>query len=217
MATNTAATRQYLDKTGYPVPLTRVKAEVLVWGYIHTMHRVGRAPTEVNVMATKEMKGKGSKAMRKPEKPRTMTPWDEMEHWFDEFGRRGWLHPLNWEWPRPIEAMAPFEGRMPKVDLIDRETEIVVRAELPGVSKDDVEVTLTEDSVTIEAHTTKETEEKEEGKYYRREMSHGDFRRSLSLPTGVDEDKAKAAFTDGVLELTLPKLEKAQKRTVRVE
>ena len=116
-----------------------------------------------------------------------------------------------------MEAMAPFEGRMPRVDLIDRETEIVVRAELPGVSKDDVEVTLTEDSVTIEAHTTKETKEEEEGKYYRRETSRGDFQRTLALHTGVDEDKAKATFTDGVLELTLPKLEKTQKRTVRVE
>lgn len=168
-------------------------------------------------MATKEMKGKGTKAMQTPEKPRTMTPWDEMERWFDEFGRRGWLHPLSWEWPREMEVMAPFEGRMPKVDLIDRETEVVVRAELPGVSKDEVEVTLTEDTVTIEAHTTKETKEEEEGKYYRREMSRGDFRRSLALPTGVDEDKAKATFTDGVLELTLPKLEKTRKRTVRVE
>ena len=168
-------------------------------------------------MATKEMKGKGTRAMRTTEKPRTMTPWDEMEHWFDEFGRRGWLHPFNWEWSRPLEAMAPFEGRMPRVDLIDRETEIVVRAELPGVKKDDVEVTLTEDSVTIEAHTTTETKEEEEGKYYRREMSRGDFQRTLALPTGVDEEKAKATFTDGVLELTIPKLEKTQKRTVRVE
>mgnify|MGYP001816071776 CR=1 FL=1 len=51
-------------------------------------------------MATKERKTTGTKAMRTPETPRTMTPWDEMERWFDEFGRRGWLHPVSWEWPR---------------------------------------------------------------------------------------------------------------------
>ena len=155
--------------------------------------------------------------MRTAEKPRTMTPWEDMDRWFDEFGRRGWLHPVSWEWPRFMESMAPFEGRMPKVDLIDRESEIVVRAELPGVSKDDLEVTLTEGSVTIEAHTTEEKKEEEEGKYYRREMSRGEFRRTLELPAGVDEGKAKATFTDGILELTLPKLEKTPKRTVRVE
>ena len=168
-------------------------------------------------MTTKEMKGKGTKAMRTPEKPRSMTPWDEMERWFDEFGRRGWLHPMTWEWPRQMEAMAPFEGRMPKVDLIERETEIVIRAELPGVGKDDVEVTLTDGAVTIEAHTTKETKEEEEGKYYRHETSRGEFQRTLALPTEVDEEKARASFTDGLLELTLPKLEKTPKRTVRVE
>jgi HSP20 family protein len=140
-----------------------------------------------------------------------------MEHWFDEFGRRGWLHPLTWEWPRAMEAMAPFEGRMPKVDLIDREEEIIVRAELPGITRNEVEVTLTEGSVTIEAHTEKEEKKEEEGKYYRREMSRGDFRRTLSLPVAVDEHKSKARFTDGILELTLPKLEKTPKRTIRVE
>lgn len=106
---------------------------------------------------------------------------------------------------------------MPKVDLIDRETEIVVRAELPGVSKDDLEITLAEGTVTIEAHTTEEKKEEEEGKYYRREMSRGEFRRRVGLPAEVDEAKAKATFTDGILELTLPKLEKTPKRSVRVE
>jgi HSP20 family protein len=172
---------------------------------------------EDSAMATKERKGKDTKAIRTPEKPRPLTPWDEMERWFDEFGRRGWLHPISWEWPRHMEAMAPFEGRMPKVDLIDREDELIVRAELPGVSKDDMEVTLTEGTVTIEAHTTKEEKEEEEGKYYRREMSRGDFQRTLALPTEVDEKKARATFADGVLELTLPKLEKTPKRTIRVE
>ena len=168
-------------------------------------------------MATKERKTTGTKAMRTPETPRTMTPWDEMERWFDEFGRRGWLHPVSWEWPRHMEAMTPFEGRMPKVDLVDRESEIVVRAELPGVTRDDLEVTLAEGTLTIEAHTTREEKEEEEGKYYRREMSRGEFQRTLTLPADVDEEKARATFTDGILELTLPKLEKTPKRTVRVE
>ena len=94
--------------------------------------------------------------------------------------------------------------------------EVVIRAELPGVKKDDLEVTLSEHTVTIEAHTTREEEEEKE-EYYRREMSRGDFQRTLSLPRGVDEAKATASFADGVLELTLPKTEKTSKRKVKVD
>lgn len=116
-----------------------------------------------------------------------------------------------------MEEMGPFEGRMPKVDMVDRESEYVIRAELPGVNKDDIEVTLTENTVTIEATTShEEKEEKEEGKYYRREISRGDFRRTLTLPCTVDDVKASASFTDGVLELTLPKTEKTAGKKVKV-
>ena len=102
--------------------------------------------------------------------------------------------------------------------MVDRDSEIVIRAELPGVKKDDLEVTLSEHTVTIEAHTTREEKEEKE-EYYRREMSRGDFQRTLTLPRGVDEAKAKAtaSFADGVLELTLPKMEKASKRKVKVD
>jgi len=105
---------------------------------------------------------------------------------------------------------------MPKVDMIDRDGEIVVRAELPGVKKDDVEVTLSEHSVTIKAHTCRE-EKEEKDEYYRREMSRGDFQRTLTLPGGVDDAKTKAKFADGVLELTLPKMEKTSRRKVKVD
>jgi HSP20 family protein len=139
-----------------------------------------------------------------------------MDRWFNDFGRFGWLHPFSREWPGTMKVAAPFEGRMPKVDMVDRENEIVIRAELPGVKKDDIEVTLSENTVTIKAHTTREeTEEKEE--YYRREMSRGDFQRTLALPENVDDEKATAGFADGVLELKLPKMAKTLRRTVRVE
>ena len=100
--------------------------------------------------------------------------------------------------------------------MLDREAELVVRAELPGVGKDDLEVTVTDHSVTIRAQTSHE-EKKEEEKYYRHEMSRGEYQRTLALPVAVDEDKATATFKDGVLELTLPKMEKARQRKVAVE
>lgn len=167
-------------------------------------------------MAIRDKSRRGEKALQHRATPTATNPWDEMEHWFNEFGRRGWLHPFSWEWPKEMEALAPFEGRMPSVDMIDRDDEVVVRAELPGVKKDDLEVTLSEHTVTIEAHTTQE-EKEEKGEYYHREMSRGDFQRTLAMPGGVDETKAKASFTDGVLELRLPKLEKTSRRKVRVE
>lgn len=100
--------------------------------------------------------------------------------------------------------------------MVDRDGEVVVRAELPGVNKDDLEVTLSEHTVTVEAHTAREKKEETE-QYYRREMSRGDFQRTLTLPTGVDDAKATASFADGVLELTLPKMEKTTKRKVKVD
>ena len=167
-------------------------------------------------MVTGEKKRNEEKTLQpRPSSPMT-SPWDEMDRWFNEFGRQGWLHPFSMGWPKEMDAMAPFEGRTPRVDMVDRDGEVVVRAELPGVKKDDLEVTLSEHTVTVEAHTTREKKEEKE-QYYRREMSRGDFQRTLTLPTGVDEAKATASFADGVLELTLPKMEKATKTKVKVD
>ena len=145
------------------------------------------------------------------------SPWQEMEHWFDEFGRQGWLHPFSWERPtRLLETGAPVAGRTSREDMVEREGEVVIHAALPGVKKDDVEVTLAENTVTIEAHTRHEKDE-ESGKFYRREMSRGDFQRTLTLPCRIDAEEAKASFADGMLELTLPKVEKTTGTKVQVE
>lgn len=143
-----------------------------------------------------------------------VNPWHELERWFDEFDRRGMVSPLARRWPDP--GAIAFEGHVPKIDVLDREKEVVVRAELPGVSKDDMEVSVTDQTVTIKAHTRHE-EKEEEGEYLHKEMSYGEYQRTLELPQPVDDAGAKARFTDGVLELTLPKLEKTTKRTVTVE
>jgi HSP20 family protein len=145
-----------------------------------------------------------------------VNPWEDMERWFGDFFRRGWMNPFDVEWPHRFELAAPFAGGTPKVDMLDRESELVVRAELPGVGKDDLEVTVTDHSVTIRAQTRHE-EKKEEEKYYRHEMSRGEYQRTLALPVAVYEDKATATFKDGVLELTLPKTEKTRQRKVAVE
>ena len=146
-----------------------------------------------------------------------MSPWDEMERMMEEFMPRGWMRPFRGGWPR-FGEMAPFEGRWPRVDVQDRESEVVVRAELPGVKKDDLDVSVSDNAVTLKATTRSESEEGEkEGEYYRREISAGAFARTVPLPGEVDADNAQAKFEDGILELTLPKREAAKRKRIKVE
>ena len=153
----------------------------------------------------------------KPVPARALHPFDEMERMMDrvfgDFPGRGWMRPWRAEWP---EWPGLAELRMPKVDLIDRDDDILVRAELPGVEKKDLEITTSDTSVTIKG-TTRHEEKEEKGDYYRCEISRGSFARTLTLPTMVESAKAKASLREGVLELTLPKVEKSKRHAVTVE
>lgn len=152
--------------------------------------------------------------------PRAVAPIDEMERFFErmeqafeDFVPRGWLTPFRWQRPWWRRALAPMEARLPSMDLIDRDEEVVVRAELPGVDKDKLDVSLTDGALTVRGSTGYE----EKGDYYRCEIGRGAFSRTVSLPAAVDSEKAKAKFQNGVLEITLPKVEKAKRRAVKVE
>lgn len=146
---------------------------------------------------------------------RVLRPVEDVERMFDEFFSRDWSWPLRWERPS-LPSLATIEARMPKLDIIDRDDEVIVKAEVPGVNKDDIEISLTGNLVTIKGETRKE-EKEEKGDYYRCEISRGAFSRMASLPAEVDDSKAKAVLTDGVLEITLPKVEKARKRSIKVD
>lgn len=170
-------------------------------------------------------KEKGTKKEERALAQRTggLVPFEDIDRWFDEMSRRfdelfsrRWLSPFERMLPSFPELRAPFEGRMPKVDLIDRDTDVVIRVELPGVAKEDLDVSMTEDNVTIRASMRRE-EKEEKGEYYRRELSSGEFQRTLRLPTAVKGDQAKATFKDGILELVLPKVEQAKRKTIKVE
>ena len=100
--------------------------------------------------------------------------------------------------------------------MIDRDGEIAIKAELPGVEKKDLDVSLTEDSVTIKGSTRHEQKE-EKGDYYRCEISRGEFSRTVALPAAVDTTKAKASFKDGMLELVIPKTEARKRCTINIE
>ena len=164
-----------------------------------------------------EEKNTESKEIQPSNKERLLSPFEEMEHWFDDdFFHPGWMNPYRHRWPTWGDLGPSFKGRTPKVDVIDRESEIVIHTELPGVNKDDVDVSLTENTVKIRA-TTKHEEKEEKGEYFRREMSRGEFQRTIPLPVDVDAENAKASFKDGIMELTLPKVKSAKRKTIKVE
>lgn len=171
---------------------------------------------ETKPAAKPAAKPEAKQEIQKAEPARVMSPFEAMDKLFESYFPSGWMRPFRMEWPTWAEGMAPFEGKTPKVDVIDRDNEVVVKAELPGVDKKDVDVSVTRNTVTIKG-TTSHEEKEEKGDYYRSEMSRGSYSRTVMLPSDVAEDKAKAKFKDGVLELTLPKLEKAKRRNIKVE
>lgn len=147
---------------------------------------------------------------------RMLAPFEELEHFFDQLRARDWLGPFHWS--ENLQSRIPMfaEGRSPKVDIIDRDKELLIRAELPGVDKKDLNISMTDNTITIKASTRYE-EKDEKGDYYRTEIAQGHFSRTISLPAEVDIDQAKTTFKDGVLELSVPKRERSQRRSIQVE
>jgi len=146
----------------------------------------------------------------------TFSPFDEMERIFENFSTKGWLRPFHWDTPLLNDAAISMEKKIPSIDVLDRDDEIVVKAELPGVEKKDLDISLTHNSVTIKGSTSHE-EKEEKGDYYRCEISKGSYMRTVPLPHEVDDAKAKAKFKDGMLEITMPKVKKSHRRSIKVE
>lgn len=104
----------------------------------------------------------------------------------------------------------------PAIDVEDKKDRVVVKAELPGMKKEDVKVSVEENYLIIEGEK-KEEEEKEEKGYYRRECSYGSFQRAVSLPSNVDTDNVDASYKDGVLKINLPKNEEEEPPTKEID
>ena len=113
------------------------------------------------------------------------------------------------------EAGAARRRWAPAVDLIEREDSLVLKADLPGLSEDDVQIEVRDNVLTIAGERKAEHEDKQNG-YYRIERSFGRFSRSLQLPEGVDADRIGASFENGVLEVTIPKPEARQPRRIQI-
>lgn len=126
------------------------------------------------------------------------------------------------EMDRMFEGMMPSQPSVmvmaPAIDVFEQDGNLVVRADVPGLKKDDIEVTATEDSVSIKGEFKKEEKVEEQG-FYRQERRYGRFFRTIPMPTAINPDQVKAGFKEGVLEIIAPKAEaeKAKEKKVPIE
>ena len=104
----------------------------------------------------------------------------------------------------------------PSVDISETKDKLVIKAELPGLDVKDVNVSISGDLLTIKGEKKKEEEEKDEHHHYM-ERYYGSFQRSFQLPVNVKTDKIEATFDKGVLKVTLPKTEEAQKKEIEIK
>lgn len=127
---------------------------------------------------------------------------------------------LNRFFEDPLSVMRPgksfFQGWEPSVDVYENEDQITVRAELPGMKREEISVSLDEDTLNISGERKREQESKE-GETYRSERYFGRFQRSVTLSHPVDAEKIQANYKDGVLTIRLPKAEAGKRRHIEVK
>jgi HSP20 family protein len=128
-----------------------------------------------------------------------------MQRMMDEFFRGWWTSP----WAGEIASA-------PALDVREMETEVVVEAEVPGLKPDELDLSISDGTLSIKGERKSERDEKE-GDYHLTERSFGSFSRVVALPAAVDADKAAAKYENGVVTITLPKTEQAKPKKVEVK
>lgn len=141
-------------------------------------------------------------------------PFEEMERMMDEMMRwpfRPWRRPLIW-WRVPAEEV----GWSPPIEMYEKADKFIVRAELPGMKKEDLDISLIGDTLTISGERKPEAEIKDE-EYVRCELCYGKFSRAINLPSAVDPSKVEATYENGILVITLPKAEGAKPKKIELK
>lgn len=163
---------------------------------------------------------KTESAEQRPVEQRAWAPfWDlreEIENLFDDFASGNALAPFR-GWRRPGRALSTGAA-LPRLDVIDKEDAVKLVAELPGLEDKDIDVQVTDSTLTLSGEKKEETEKGDkEGDYYVCERRFGSFRRSIPLPEGIDQDKIDAHFRNGVLTVNLPKKPEAKAPSRKIE
>jgi HSP20 family protein len=145
---------------------------------------------------------------QRPALSTTYDPFEQLSHLREEVNRL---------FESPFGGLTQaFNEWSPAIDLYEDKNNVVVKAELPGMKKEEIDVSLREGALTISGERKFEHEEGKKGETYRSERFFGRFQRSVMLPTEVDESKVSAAYKDGILTITLPKSEKAKPKQIEV-
>ncbi|MDR8393253.1 Hsp20/alpha crystallin family protein [Aliifodinibius sp. S!AR15-10] len=131
----------------------------------------------------------------------------EMDHLFDEM--------VPFSWLREREGNN-FDVWAPNTDMVETDDEYVIKVDLPGIPKEDVNINFKDNRLTISGERKKESKEEKEN-YMRRERYHGSFLRSFTLPNAVKEDDIKAKYRDGVLTINVKKAEESKPKKVKIE
>jgi HSP20 family protein len=137
-----------------------------------------------------------------------LSPFNRLATLRDEFDRL-----LDFSWPSRDTGL--LGGWSPALDVYDDKDNLVVTLEVPGMKKDDIEISLHDGMLTVSGER-KDEREQTEGQAFRSERYFGKFQRSLSLPTAVDGNKVKANYKDGILTIHLPKAEEAKPKQISV-
>ena len=140
---------------------------------------------------------------------------EEMDRLFDRFTGESAV-PRRSRLSRLFGSQAREGMWVPRVDVVQKEDRFIVRVDLPGLKKDEIEVDLTDDAITIRGERQQEQREEREG-YWRTEREYGQFHRTIALPEGVIADSAQATFRDGVLEITMQAAPAAANRGRKLE
>ncbi len=130
-------------------------------------------------------------------------PLRELENFNNRIQRFFGEYPMNFEWSHSFN---------PRVDISEDEKNIFINAEIPGVKKDEIKISLQDNILTISGEKKSETEEKKDKNFYRSERIFGSFTRSFTLPDEINPDKVEAKFEDGILKV---KIEKSESKEVK--
>ena len=151
-----------------------------------------------------------------PVRRRSQGMFEDMERMFDQLQDMVPWRGGRWGMPPWFGELENRVMRLPSVDIIDHDTEVIVRAAVPGMKKEDLDLSLTENTISLTGKVSRE-EKEEKADYVRSEIYRGDFSRTLSLPAEVVAERAKACFKDGVLEVVVPKKQPTQRKTIPIE
>lgn len=168
-------------------------------------------------MNDKEMTqgSKGEIEKPKSESNDFMTAFRDLENRIESMFEGMWSRSFGME-NFPDLLSTPSLKSIPRMDVIDRKKDIVVKAELPGFEKDDLDVSITNNQLVIKAKTRSE-EKEEKGDYVRREISENEVYRSTLLPADVDDSKVKTSYKNGMLKLTIPKKKGSGRKNIKVK